>query len=363
MCTRNENSAGRELAVQHDMSQGRIGLLLALMTALAFALPADEDLDELFAVRLIVPADTAGRELRARVQVYKPYGFEPIPGAPVSAALDLGDEVLSLAGVTDEHGEVEMTVALSQETLPRGHSSSVELTATASYRGIAREVSRYLNFEGEPRIVISTDKKMYQPGQTLHVRTLWLDENHVPMADEEVELTISEPSYRDVAAAELMTSPFGITSFDWQIPATAEPGDYEIYAESGPAEGLARVRIMPYSPPSFQVIASPAEPFYLSGDEAAVEVEVKTFDGAGLADVEVDLDADDFIRSTGPVRTGEDGRAVLRLDLADAFEELEPRYYLGYVDLDFGVSATDPVSGARRWHGRSPSPAGACLAD
>ncbi len=51
------------------------------------------------------------------------------------------------------------------------------------------------------------------------------------------------------------------------------------------------MRIARYSLPSFQVTASPSEPTFLPGDEATVEVEVKTLDGAALADVGLRLSA------------------------------------------------------------------------
>ncbi|MCP4661493.1 MAG: hypothetical protein GY856_39315 [bacterium] len=323
-----------------------LGLLLPL------AARAGADVAELFAMRLVTPAKAfAGDELRVRVQLYNPYSLRPLPEIEVEALFELDEDEVRARDRTDPRGEVGFTVALPGD----GLMDYVEVTAIARYQGVTREVTAVFYLDQATQVLLGTDKKLYRPGQTLHVRGLWVDAETRPLAAEEVEITISDSRSRDVAYAELATSPFGIASFDWQIPEAASTGLYSI--EVSPGDGWAVVRIAPYELPGFRVAAERSRPYYLPGEEAAIEVEVTTLANEPMADVRIDLDPvsedgdEESVRSRGTAITDAGGHAVLHLDLATAHDHLGPSRPLA--DHELRVLARDPRSGrterARVW--------------
>ncbi|HEY3739906.1 MAG TPA: MG2 domain-containing protein [Bryobacteraceae bacterium] len=119
-----------------------------------------------------------------------------------------------------------------------------------------------------------TDKPIYQPGQTMHVRILAVGGDGKVKAGEEGEIRIVDSSDDLVYSASVKTSRFGIASTDWQIPDDADPGQYTIRLknEENDRYFLRSVNIRRYELPSFRVTATPDRPFYLPTQDAQVEI-------------------------------------------------------------------------------------------
>src|SRR4030095_10611959 len=81
-----------------------------------------------------------------------------------------------------------------------------------------------INLHGE--MAVSTDKPIYQPGQTLHARALLLGASKRALAGRNVTLKIKDPEGGVAFSVELKTSRFGIASADWPIPEHARLGRY-----------------------------------------------------------------------------------------------------------------------------------------
>src|SRR4029077_11247583 len=67
-------------------------------------------------------------------------------------------------------------------------------------------------------LTVSTDKPIYQPGQTLHARIMAFDVNKKAVAAQPLTVEIHDPDQTLVFQQKLATSHFGIASADWQIP-------------------------------------------------------------------------------------------------------------------------------------------------
>jgi uncharacterized protein YfaS (alpha-2-macroglobulin family) len=125
--------------------------------------------------------------------------------------------------------------------------------------------------------LVSTDKPLYQPGQTLHMRLLAFDNDKKAVTDQPATLAISDPDDTLQYRAEVRTSRFGIAAADWQIPENIRLGTYQIHAEfedrrSRKTDAQAEVKISRYELPTFTVTAKPDRAYYLPGQNAAVEV-------------------------------------------------------------------------------------------
>ncbi|MCA9118214.1 MAG: hypothetical protein KDA79_24245, partial [Planctomycetaceae bacterium] len=89
------------------------------------------------------------------------------------------------------------------------------LTGTGSGANADGRLIRTVRIERASRLMLSTDKPVYQPGQTIHMRALGLRQpDGKPVADEPAELTITDPKGNLIFRHSGTTSRFGLTSAD-----------------------------------------------------------------------------------------------------------------------------------------------------
>jgi hypothetical protein len=102
------------------------------------------------------------------VQVEVRRGGAPVADAPVSLALVLGKGRVALfEGRTDSAGNAEVSVAVPYTDEP---SPQLEVTTRAGAESDV--VTKPLQLERSYKVHLSTDKPLYQPGQTIHLRSL-----------------------------------------------------------------------------------------------------------------------------------------------------------------------------------------------
>ncbi len=322
-------------------------ILLAVLATVTAVSGAPGDVPDVFALRLLNPEDVHGSVFRGWVQVYNPYDQRPLPGVAVRAEIEIelmdaggefvDGETLELEGQTDERGEwpIETEVPLGSRL------AHLDVTAYASYRGVEREVFGWAVRVAEPRVILSTDKRLYQPGQTLHVRGLWLDAAGRARAAQPVALTIRDGRGRQVWRRELTTSGFGIAAADWRIPESAATGEYQVQA----ADGSAGVRISRYEMARFGLEVTADRSYYLPAEDAELTIAVTAVDGTPVAGAEVRLEPGGEPLLEASTTTGDAGRAVLAVDLGAAHDRLvSSRYDDDFRDLEVEVTATDPLS-------------------
>src|SRR5262249_44491967 len=180
---------------------------------------------------------------------------------------------LKSSGVTNPAGE-----ALLEFKLPGPlKADDVEIKVIARREGFLQEAEEEISLLYPNRVLVSTDKPLYQPGQTLRVRVLGLDRDRKAWANVEGTLKIRDPEGSYIFRAEFKTSRFGVASVDWPISESARLGEYFIEAwlgEEGPrnAPGGQSFKISPYDLPNFAVNVKPDRGYYLPGQNAEVVV-------------------------------------------------------------------------------------------
>ncbi len=139
-------------------------------------------------------------------------------------------------------------------------------------------------------MLLSTDKPVYQPGQTIHTRILALNSLALHAADAlSVTLTFADPEGNKLLRQEVATSTAGVASLDLPLDSQAMSGDYVITAELGPTVSTRTVNVKPYTLPRFEVTFQPDKPYYLPGETATGVVEARYFFGKPVADAQVVL--------------------------------------------------------------------------
>jgi A-macroglobulin TED domain/Alpha-2-macroglobulin family/Carboxypeptidase regulatory-like domain/MG2 domain/A-macroglobulin receptor binding domain/Macroglobulin domain MG3 len=319
---------------------------------------------DLFELRVVSSSKArGGSTLRARVRTANPVTGRPVRGVSVTAEipLDSGEKKVALkaAGATDADG-----FAVLDFKLPAGIESDgdLDLTITARRGALVEEAKTSVSVEQQARILLTTDKSLYQPGQTMHVRALVFDSSDHALAGEAVTLKLDDEEETTLFTTETKTSRFGIASADWALPDNVRLGTYSIWLEmddkyelNGGQQQL--VRISRYDLPNFAVTAKPDRPYYLAGQDAEVEVHGDYLFGQPVKRAHVrvarqterrwnyeeqkyETEEHDAVEG----ETDDAGRFLARVGLADEHKELADADYRRFSDLDFAAYVTDPTT-------------------
>ncbi|HEV3037540.1 MAG TPA: alpha-2-macroglobulin family protein [Candidatus Angelobacter sp.] len=308
----------------------------------------------------------AGTKYSVRVLVENPYTGAPYAGTGVSSSLklqpvDSGDGEDKTKPVvhnakTDGEGH-----ALFVFDLPSGHKYSGGVVTVSARRGVLIEEQEIgFKYPAGPRFALTTDKPIYQPGQTVHMRVQAFGPDNSALPGGEVELTITDPEHLNAFRKKLATSKFGIASADWEVPSNLRLGDFNINAslssgdwyESGEAQQT--IKVSRYDLPSFSVEASPDRPYYLKGQNPRVKVTARYLFGEMVKQGHVrivrvsnrtwDYSTQRYDTNEDEVATGElkaDGTFTAEVPFESNFEQFSEDRNLKYEDLEFAAYVTD----------------------
>ena len=212
------------------------------------------------------------------------------------------------------------------------------------------------------KILLSSDKPLYQPGQVMHLRALVFTPSKRALAGEDTLFTISDPDGTTVFRSTAKTSRFGVASIDWSIPENTRLGDYQIWfgLEGGEDEqgaAQAMVRISRYDLPNFSVSVEPDHSYYLPGQNAEVKVRADYLFGQPVKRGRVRVVREEerewnYREQKWDVTEGEtfegetdaNGVFAARIPLAAEHENLRDEDYRPFRDVTYAAYFTDPTS-------------------
>jgi len=231
----------------------------------------------------------AGSGASLRVAVLDHNTGRPVPGVPVQLALydPSSKQQIRLASLTtDERGAVS-----PQFDLPDWEDGQYELRVTAQPKGAKEILSRPIQLRREWRLMVSTDKPVYQPGQTIRLRSLALKKPDLkPLAGHEVTFTITDPKGNVIFKQKDVTSKFGISSADCPLATEIIEGDYAIQCSVGQTTSDRSVTVEKYVLPKFKVGITLDKPFYTPGEQVEGNVQADYFFGKPVAGGEVAIE-------------------------------------------------------------------------
>jgi hypothetical protein len=324
-----------------------------------------EVVPELFELRVVSSRRTrGGTTFRARVRAANPVSQRPVRGVALQATLSFdGDPPVSLRATTET--DHEGFAALDFE-LPRAgvdDEDEGELRVTARLGPFEQTAEAGVELDDEPRVLLTLDKSLYQPGQTAHLRALVFNSGERAVADEPLTFLVKDEEDETVFRAEAKTSRFGVASADWSVPEGARLGQYWAKIEMGGGrfsydyQAAQTFRVGRYELPNFTVAAKADRPYYLRGQSAAIEVRADYLFGQPVkrGRVRVVRQASRHwnyaeqkyeLREEKPVEgeLDEAGRFVARLDLSDEHAELAESEWQRIEDLTFAAYVTDQTT-------------------
>ncbi|MSO61232.1 MAG: hypothetical protein EXQ50_03935 [Acidobacteria bacterium] len=149
-----------------------------------------------------------------------------------------------------------------------------------SLREPARELAGYLY----------TDKPIYRPGHTVHLKAVLRWRHHDALAKfdrPEVEVVVSDPNDKVVFRQQVKVDAFGSVQASFPVPPTAALGNYALRVQSGDLQTSSGFEVQEYRKPEFEVIVTPAARFEIQGREAVVSIQARYYFGQPVANGQV----------------------------------------------------------------------------
>jgi alpha-2-macroglobulin-like protein len=121
--------------------------------------------------------------------------------------------------------------------------------------------------EGAPRLLLTTDKPLYQPGQTVHMRVMALaSPDNAPVEASEAVFLVVDAKGNKLARIIEQTNSYGIASARFKLGSHLNLGPYTVVAEVVGVEAARTVKVSRYTLPKFKVSVSLAQDFYMAGE-------------------------------------------------------------------------------------------------
>ena len=306
-----------------------------------------------------VPGAQPGAMYSVRAQAVHAAAHKTVAGVRFQASLALGkSRVLSATAEPDADG-----YAVFHFSVPAAIGANTEAEIrTVAQLGDYRQVEKdTVSLQRDGSVRIETDKRLYQPGQTMHVRAIVSGATGRAAAGVPVKLEISDPHGQKIHTARLQASRFGIVHDDFAIPPNGELGGYHITVSPAGGDrslglllGWDSVQVSRYELAAFVVLAKPDRPAYLPGQNATVEISAAYVFGKPVPKGKVRLvrvgsnhaagrEATDNTIASGD--TDDTGRFSAAIDLTADAAVLDAKPAARFADLHFAAYFTDAASG------------------
>ncbi|MEO8596666.1 MAG: MG2 domain-containing protein [Candidatus Solibacter sp.] len=198
------------------------------------------------------------------------------------------------------------------------------------------ELTQPVKLENRAAILLTTEKPIYQPGQTIHVRALALDRaNQTAAAGREVTLEVEDSRGNKVFKKVTKTSTYGVAAAEFALADEVNLGTYHLRALMGGGGDEAAnkseiaLNVERYVLPKFKVaieFTGKAKHGYRPGDHVTGTVRANYFFGKAVSDSEIVVKGtamDVGVVEAGLSKGKTDGEGVYQFDLT------LPKYFAG----------------------------------
>ena len=289
-----------------------------------------------------------GAEGTIRIVARDPSTGAPRDNVPVRLTLvreGVADRVLA-EGTTDGYGVMLAHVLADDAAIGPGNLRIDAATEEYSPHALAQ-----VAVERSFRILVTTDKPLYQPGQTIHLRALALRKPAlVPEAHQSLTFDIYDAKDNKIEHQVLETDDFGVAHTKLPLAREINMGTWRIAATLDDVTTEKTITVDRYTLPKFDVKIDLDQPVYLAGDHLHGTVTAKYFFGKNVVGGAVLVQA-------STVDAGENVFAELQGETNDegiyAFDVNLPDYLVGLPIaqggglIEFSAQVTDTAGQAR----------------
>jgi hypothetical protein len=166
------------------------------------------------------------------------------------------------------------------DTLP----ADAELVVATASRAGRDEIVKPVKAVRPTRLFLTSDKPVYQPGQTIHIRVLALAAIDMkPVSGVEAQLVVEDAKGNKVFRQAVRLSDYGIAAADFALADEVNQGQYKIAAELGEVKSEKTVTVKWYVLPRFKIVVTTDKPYYLPGETIKGRVQADYFFGKPVA--------------------------------------------------------------------------------
>ena len=225
-------------------------------------------------------------------------------------------------GTTDERGICEATFVA-----PNNLSDYTTIYTEIDDGSTVQLISSTLTVQDSAQILLTSDKPIYQPGQTIHLRALSLDKPYMTATvSQDLLFEVLDPKGNKVFKETVTTDTFGVASTVFQLASEVNMGAYTIRCGFDTYSVEKTVTVERYTLPKFGVTVTTDADFYQPGDTISGSIDAAYFFGMPLENASVTIDAKkyDVSYTTFATTTGQtDTEGILD------FQITLPTYFVG----------------------------------
>jgi hypothetical protein len=294
-----DNPPNRVQPATSEKAQGRrwwpivLKLLIILLiplsiAAIRFVATMPQRVDDQQTVVLGQTRFAPGSETAVRVVVRDFASARPVQGAQVRVSMrpkEGGQAITLFEGQTDGTGSLPVSFRIPEDAAP----SQQLIIETNSASGSDR-VEQEIAVQREYKLLLSSDKPLYQPGQVIHMRALALSAlDMTPARGAEVGFLVEDPRGNKVFRQTVKASDYGVAAADFTLADLVIHGDYKLSVSIGDTGSEKTVEVRPYVLPKFAVNVSTDHSFYLPGERVEGTIQADYFFGKPVAGGKVQL--------------------------------------------------------------------------
>ena len=228
----------------------------------------------------------AGEKGVLRVMVTDPSTGKGLAGKAVTIqfASDTTNKTRVLsAAKTGKLGELEATFTFSQAEKGAG---------IISVQSGSHKTSHSVVVEQKRQILLTTDKPLYQPGQSVHIRALAMKQPRVtPVAGEELLLEVEDSQGTKLFKKKTKTDSHGIASLRFDLARLVNLGKYTVRVSMGTTVRQKTFKVDKYALPKFKVKLIPFKSLFKPGEAITGKVQADYFFGKPVKGAKVTLTA------------------------------------------------------------------------
>ncbi len=236
-----------------------------------------------------------GTKASMRIQVLNHADKKPISGAGINLSVKNPESKANLNlldGKTNRQGVLEASFVIPKTYAGvKGLEAVIQVTSRIGEETIQKSIQ----LKSGAKILLTTDKPLYQPGQTIHIRALALEmPGLMPASGQPILLEVSDSKGNKVHKFEMPLNDFGIASTDFILADEINTGLYSIKAILGETQVEKKVTVDRYVLPKFKILVKPQRDYYGSGDILKGEIQSDYFFGKPVSNGKVVITASKF---------------------------------------------------------------------
>lgn len=216
----------------------------------------------------------------------------PVNNAQVTISLIEDEKERTLfQGRTRRNG-----AAMAQFDVPEDVEGSRQLKVTVEHERLGKdEILQTVSIQKKTKILLTTDKPLYQPGQLIHMRTLCLAAGTLaPQANQSLTFEVMDSKGNKVFKKAMETDDFGIASTEFHLATELNLGTYIVRAILDSNQTEKTVGVQRYVLPKFKVQLKSERDFYLPGETLKGEVQADYMFGKPVSGGKVTVVASKF---------------------------------------------------------------------